>query len=782
MRVLDKRLLRMIGHSKGQFISIVAIVVVALAIYILFNITSINIRSAVSTYYEQTQISDLHIELMKLPEAQVAEVQKLKGVDSAMGRLSFDVPMKVADPEEQVTLRLMSRPSVETVNKLYPISGDVGFIKSGSSLLLQQFAVARSLKEGDTITPVINGVDYHLTVQGVVASSEFIYLMENEQALMPNVDQFGIAYIPEDFAQSIYGYNGFYNELLLTLDGTVSLEEMKERLDVVLKPYGVKRVTELENQLSYTVLMQKMDGVEQMASVLPILFLFVGGIIIIIMLSRIVSNDRMVIGVLKALGYSNLQVMVHYIQYALTIGLVGSMLGILIGLGFSGPLSEVFVFFFNIPYVHIAVYPSYILKAVALTSVFCVLSGLLGARGILQIMPADAMRPETPKSGKRILLERIPFLWKRIPFTWKMVIRNVMRLKLRFGLLAFGLAMAYGINTVPLYMGTSVPLMFQKQYGEFQKMDYVIEFTQPLNQSAVLAVSQLIDAKAIEPKLEYPFALKNHWYEETAVLIGVPSNSQLLRFKDEKQRDLLFEPNRIYITKALAQALHVEEGDQLTVETLLPGKSDITLTIGPIVEQYLGSNAYMELESMQRNLMDYGLITGVNVASEADIKESLKDVKQIALIRSSQDIKDSFLEYMDTLIVATNAYMLFGGLLGFALIYNATIIGISERRMEFSSLRVMGFDKNEIFKIVTRENSLLAVASIFIGIPLGISMINGMSVAFSSSMITFPRIYSPSIFLTAIGATAVYVMIAQLATRRKIFKLDFIEALKSRIS
>lgn len=783
MKKLNVRLIRMIGHSKGQFFSIVAIVAAALSVYVLFNITAVNINQAVDDYYRLTNINDILVQVVRVPDSALEKLKAVDGVKDVQGRLSFDVPLRVADVEEKVNLRLVSVPAKgERINKLYFRSGAYKPLDENQIIILEQFANGRGIKKEDVVTPYINGRLHQLNVVGIAASAEYIYLMENEQALLPNPTKFGIAYVSEKFAQTAYGFEGSYNEVLITLSETANIDDTADRIEEVLKPYGVKRLTKLEDQLSNFVLVQKMQGVEKMANVLPVLFLLVGGLIIVIMLSRMVHNDRIPIGVLKALGYSNSNILFHYAKYALAIGLIGSAIGIVIGLTASGPLSQVFVFYFNIPFVQINVYPAYIISAIGLTSIFCVGSGLIGARGVLQIMPADSMRPEVPKSGKRILLERIKIVWKRINFSWKMVIRNVLRNKRRFVMLVFGLALAYAINTVPLYMGAVMPQMFDLQYNEFQTMDFNIEFARPLNKSIMMDLSHLTEIDHMEPKLEFPFEIKNSWYKKTVSVIGVTKDSEFYNLRDLNNQLVKIEPNQITLTEGLAKALHVSIGDQIRIRNYIPGRDEVTIRVGQIVQQYMGSNAYMEIETMQRLLADRQMITGVAITSTADVKEDLKDIKNISAVRSARDVMDSFAEYLDTMVVATNAYMIFGGILGFAIVYNSTIIGIAERRMEFASLRVMGFDKSDVFRIVTRENILMAIAAIALGIPLGIGMISSMSVAFSSDMITLPAIYSPRIFIIAAIATFVFVGIAQLAARKKIYKMNFIEALKSRIS
>jgi putative ABC transport system permease protein len=206
------------------------------------------------------------------------------------------------------------------------------------------------------------------------------------------------------------------------------------------------------------------------------------------------------------------------------------------------------------------------------------------------------------------------------------------------------------------------------------------------------------------------------------------------------------------------------------------------LKVTDIVKQYLGTNAYMSIDTMEELLLEKNMVTGVNIVSDEDLKEKLKDVKNISAIRSSSDIKNSFEEYLDTMIAALGAYMLFGGILGFALVYNATIIGISERTNEFAALRIMGFDKKDIYGMIGKENFVMTGIAILLGIPLGSGMISGMVESFSSEMITLPVILTPDIFVQAAVASVIFVIIAQLATLKKVYNLNFIDALKSRIS
>lgn len=783
MKKLDVRLLRMIRHSKGQFISVTVIIWVALCIFMLFSVTSVNIKDAVNSYYKLTNVNDIQVQLIKIPQSAVTELLSIEGIKDVQGRVSFDVPLRVSDKDEKVNIRIITIPdSGDRINKLYKISGQRAKLGSSDAFLLQQFATARDITAGDTITPYINGRTYTLKISGVAANPEFVYLMENEQSLMPANDKFGVAYVSEAFGQSISGYKGSYNELLITLKDKGRADDIIDHLEDVLDKYGVKRIIKLEDQLSNNVLVQKMDGIDQMTAIIPVLFLMVAAIVITIMLSRIVNNDRSAIGVLKAMGYGNMSILSHYTKYSLAVGLIGSITGILSGILLSGPLTKVFLTYFNVPMMKPSVYYADIYKGILLTGIFCTASGLLGARSVLSIMPADSMRPLSPKAGKRILLERVGFLWKKLSFSWKMVIRNIMRTKRRALFLVIGLAMAYAINTVPLYEGSAIPIMFEKQYGQYMKMDYTMEFLHPINKSVLIDINNLVAADRLEPKLEYPFEVVNGWRKKTISLIGAPRDTEFYEFRDADDNLLTLPEDGILLSEALSKTLHVKKGDFITVKNFMPGKDDVVLKVGGVVKQYLGINAYMDIETMQKTLMEKEMITGASLTSHDNVKEKLKDIKNISLLRSVTDMKDAFLEFLDTMILATRLYLLFGGILGFAIIYNATIISLSERNLELASLRIMGFHKKDIYFMILKENCLITAFGILLGIPLGMAMIQGMAASFSSEMITLPILMPPSIFITAAAATVLFMIAAQLAALKKIYGLNFIDALKNRIS
>ncbi|MDF2614314.1 MAG: peptide transporter permease [Clostridia bacterium] len=785
MKKLDIRLFRLIKNSKGQFISLSVMVILALTIYVSFSMVADNLNDSIFSYYETTRFGDVFVEVVKIPKSAIDKLHGIEGIEKAEGRISSDVPLRVEDPNEKVSVRVVSLPKeVAGLNNAYLLDGKRLTDSSKTTMVLQQFADARGIKAGDEIVPYIAGRQYPMDVVGIVGSPEYIYLMENEQALMPAPEKFGVIYVTEDFAQSVLGYQGSYNEVMIKIkdDYIDQIDSIVDEIEDQLDRYGVKRTIKREDQLSHRMMMQEVEQLETMATAITVLFLIVAGAIINVMLSRIVKNDRMSIGVMKALGYNNFKILAHYTKFSVMIGLVGSIAGILLSIPLSAAFTELYIMYMNIPMFEMKVYPAYFVYGILLTSVFCVLSGLMGARSVLKILPADSMRPEAPKAGGRIWLEKIKPVWHAISFSTKMVIRNILRNKRRAVFLTVGIALTYSITMVPIFMSSVWGNLFVLQYGEFQTMDYNIDFSGPMNRNALRELSQMIDVDLIEPKTEIPFELRNGWKKKVVSIIGIAKDTAVYHLKSPGGYPIELPSSGIILSENLAKSLDVHIGDEILIKNFLPDKKDKSIRVKGITKQYLGANAYMDIEAMSDLLGEHGVFTGALMNSKDDVVSKLKNVKNIRQVQSVQDMKNSFLEFMDMMIYSVGVMMLFGGILGFAIVYNVTIISISERTMEFSSLRVMGFDKKEIYKMITKENGVMTLMGILIGMPLGYSMCEGIAVSLTTDLYTIPIIISPSSYVVTAVATIFFVSLAQLATIRKIYRLNFMEALKNRIS
>jgi len=783
MRKLNLRLVRMIRNSFGQVIAVMTVIAVGLLVYTAMKMAALNLESTLNEYYDLTNFADMYVQVVKIPSNAVDDLKNKYGIRDAQGRIVSDVSLKVKDGEEKVTIRVTSLPnSAEEINATFLVQGEGIKNKNKDILVVEQFAKARNVALGDTLEVQINGKLYNLKVAGIVASPEYIYLMESEQSLLPLPEKFGVIFVADEFARQSFGFGDSYNEIIIKARDENQLDNIEDRLEKVLKKYGVKRIIVKENQLSNRMISEEIKQLKNTSKVIPVIFLGVAAVIIAVMISRMVKKDRIPIGVMKALGYKNIEIISHYTKYSLVIGIVGAIIGTNLGMLLAGAMTKMYLQFFNIPILKVNYYYRYTVNAVLLASAFCITAGFLGGRRVLKILPAESMRPEAPKVGKRILVENIKMLWSKLSFSWKMVVRNIFRSKKRFLFILFGISLSFSMLLVTFHQLDAFFHIFNSHYGDFQRMDYNMNFSKPLNKKVIKDINHIIDVDSIEPKIEFPFEIINGWRSKVVNIIGVEKSTIFYNFvnTDDKKIDL---PHKgIVITENLAKYLHIKKGDIVTINSFIPHREDIKIEVKDIVKQSLGINAYMNIEEMDKMLLDEELVTGVYFNSRDDVKKKLDNLKNVTSLQSLEDLKNVFKQFLNMTYASIGILVVFSSILGFAVVYNTTIMGISERKLEFSSLRVMGFFRKEIFLMIVKENLIITILGILIGIPMGRVFITGVEKAYSNDLYTLHAVVNTKTYIWAASITILFVIAAQLFTLKKIYKLDFMEALKSRIS
>ena len=780
---IDIMLVRMIGHSKSQFAAVLTIIIIGIATYAALNMTAVNMNNTVETYYKEKSFPDLFLQTASVPGQEVEQLGEIEGVRAVLGRIVIDLPMITDNENERVNLRLITTTGEDELNRSTLLKGKLISDSDDEAMLIQQFANARGIEPGDEIRIQIGGVQRRLEVVGIVANPEYIYLMENAQSIMPDEKNFGVCYVTEEFGQQATGLTGSFNEVLIGYEENADEEALIDDVEDALDVYGIKQTIKKKDQFSSAIVDQELTQLGTMANTIPILFLLVAGLILMMMLSRLVKRDRIKIGVLKAMGYRNGQVLLHYVKYALLAGISGGLIGSILGMALAGGLTRMYLGYFNIPLLRVDFYYSYLGYSMLLSAGFCALSGILGARGVLKIAPADAMRSDAPKAGKRILLERIPFFWKRLSFSNKMVSKNLFRNKKRTLFVLTGVSLTYAMLLYTATMPSVIDQMMNEHFTEFQKMDYNITFANPVPHHAVRDMEHLIDADYVEGKLEYPFELTNGNKKQAVNVIGLAEDTSFYNFRDKSGEAVSIPSRGMLISDNLSKALAVEKGDLVLVKSYIPGREDVYLQVKGVIRQTLGMNAYMNIDSMGSVLLEKKVINGVYADSKDPlINEKLIRASNVATIMSVEKIRSIYDEYMTMMILSIGTMIIFSGILGFCIVYNATIVSLGEREMEFSSLRVLGFSKMEIFFMIVRENGIIMILGILFGIPAGKIMSVYSSQAFSTDLYSIEMNPTISAMAAACIYTMGFVLLAQLATYWKIRKLDFLQALKNRES
>lgn len=781
VKKLDRRALRVLRSSKTQYIAITMVIVIGLMSYIAMGMALNNLDVTLDEYYDITNFADGYVDFGIVSESGIKNIGEIDGIKDIEGRVIGEVQFDIRD--ENVRAKMISVPKEDGINRLFFDSGSQSLDSNREIFMVKQFAKARGYSVGDEVSIVIYGKKFKMTIKNIVNSPEFIYLIESEQTLLPDASKYGVIYVTETFAQSAFDMKSQYNQALFTVEENVDEANILDIIDEEYDNLGIASLTEKKNQLSNRMLTEEIESGRKTVTYIPTFFLAVAAIILIFMVNRLVKNDRTMIGVLKAMGYSNGTIIAHYSKLTVLIGFIGSILGIILGFQGSGWMAQMYVDnFFNIPMLTVVFYPLFAVNAVLLSTAFTLAAGFWGSRSILKIQPAESMRPEPPKLGKKIWLEKWDAVWNRIRFDWKSVIRSALRNKKRLLFTMLGIAMTYSLTLIPISLTDSYSSIFISQFEDFQKMDYVVNFKTFVSETDVFEIGQVTNAEVIEGKLEIPFEIEQGSRDKIVSMIGLKSASEMYHFINKQGKNIDVPDDGVLITESISNYFGYQIGDTIHLKTFIPGQDDTTVVVKDIIKQTLGINMYANINYMQNNFVDKGTINSVMINSDENVKDLLEDYHIIASVQSLQDIRDSFMEFMDYTIYSVSVILVFSAILGFAIVYNSGIMTINERQLEFSSMRVMGFYKKEIFKMITRETLLISVIGIIIGIPLGQSMLTGMGTAFNNDLYTFEMIATPISHMKTILLTVIFIAISIFATYEKIHRLNFIDALKNRMT
>lgn len=791
MGVLTKKLSRTIWHTRGQFLAVVAVVMVGISVYIAMSTAYYNLNHSKELFYRENNFADYYFQVIKAPSQVVKQIESVPGVTQVTGRIYRDVSL-IKENDQRATVRLISYhlPMEREVNRLQLLSGRLfnKYPQAGGVEVLSdpQFFRGNALAFNDTLTIVAEGRRVPLTVVGTAISPELIYPMKDASTLVPDPKTFGIIMLPQNQAQQILNLSGQINQVVIKLSPGADENEVKERVETILKPYGNLASYPRKQQLSNAILQHELDSLQASSLFLPAIFLGIAAAIQLVMLSRMIKTQRLQIGVMKALGYNSRQIIVHYTGYALTVAFAGALLGSLLGLLLASVISQAYAKYFNLPADIGGVNLQAITYGFIISLGVGILAGVSASRGVIKIQPAESMRPEPPKKGGRIFLEQWERMWQKLDTTWKMSLRTVFRNRGRFGVTLVGVIFAVGMLVVALFARDSIDYMLKEHFYREQQYDYLIGFANPVKENELLNISRLEGVQKVEPLLEIPVKIHFRGKSEDDLLVGLPRNVTLKKLTNNTGQPLPLPQDGILIHERTARKLGVQRGDLVTVETLL-GKGisrEARVKIAGVNGQLIGSGSYIDLEQANRIIQEKQLVSGtmlkVDPGKGDALEDKLNQMTGIAFILSRQKELNNFNQNLDSLIYSISVMVAFALVLGFAIVYNSSVISFAERKKELASLRVVGFTSREVSGLMLKEIMLQSLLGVLLGLPFGRLMAQGYVNSVSTDLFTLPVMVYPATYLYSALGGMFFIMVAHLFAVRGIKQLDLVEVLKNK--
>lgn len=753
--MLFKKLIRTALKYKAQFISMIIMIALGIGVFLGFNIEWYSLKKDTNSFLKETNFADYRLYLDSgFTQDDIKKIENIDGVSKATRYLSVNVSLKGTD--KTISLNVSED---YTVSTMFNIKG-IDYDETQEGIWLSdRFAEENGYKLNDLITLTYNGIDISGEIVGLIKSGENMICVADTNQLMPDFNKFGFAYISKNKYEEEFGYSYYPQINLISNNSKASLEE---EIKEVLKKTVL--VIDKQNHISYSGVTSEVEEGKTMGSILPVLFLVIAILTMTTTMHRIVVNEKTQIGTLKALGFRNKKILLHYTSYGLVIGIVGTLLGIALGylIGWfiispQGMMST----YIDMPDWSLYM-PWFCIPILILTNFLLTFICFLSIKNMLKGTAADTLRAYTPKKIKKSILEKT-YIWKKFNFGTKWNIRDILRHKSR------------SLMTLIGVIGCMILLV-----GGLGMCDTMTSFMQTLDKDInnYKTKVEIIDSASNEEVKQFIEAVDGDYFSN----VGVSCNGETIsleiygiknekvRFVDKNNKIITLSDDGVYLCQRLKSIAKI--GDDIVIS---PYGSD---------EEYS-----VKVKEYFRSLISECMVMSANYAEKIGLKYQISTVYtdfdsesiiNSPLVSKTQDKKtimdtyDKFMELMDMMVLIL---ILGAVLLGIVVLYNLGVMSYIERGRELATLKVLGFKNKSIAKILISQNIWLTILGIILGIPCGgltvYLIVTKLASEYEMKVTIGLLTYLVSIVLTFTVSVLVGVLVA-----RKNRKIDMVEALK----
>lgn len=579
---------------------------------------------------------------------------------------------------------------------------------------------------------------------------------------------------------NIYNYNVkeyYESQKIFNLE----INDARKTLDEI--PEAKWYIYTRKDDSGYSSFIDDGEGVSNLSKIFPTIFFVVAVLISLISMSRMVEDDRMLIGTLKSLGFSNKHIRKKYLLYSgiatISGGIIGSLLGFFL---LSRYIWNIYKILFDVPVFKYDFNPTNILIGITIAVICICGTTFLTIKKVVKEKPSDLMRPKAPENGKRVILEKIPFIWNQINFSNKITIRNLFRYKKRVLMTIVGILGCTALMLAGFGIRDSIVSVPKKQYKEVFKFDEMVYLTEDVNSQNI---NEMLDNKYIKSSLNTKMdtSMTSGKYD---INLFVPENKSdiknILSLKDVKtKKELKLENNKVIISDKLADLENKEVGDKIKVTD--SENNEYEFIISGICENYVGHYVFMNKETYENNIGNYK--TNIvylkidDLKNQESLSKTLMDneyVMSVVGVDSTMSIIDDMLRSLNSVVVIL---IFLSGALSFVVLYNLSYINISERKREIATLKVLGFTDKEVDNYITKETIILTIIGIILGLIFGIFLTYVIIDTVEIEMVRFLRIIKSSSFIITAFIVMLFTLIVNKIIHYALKKIDMIESLKS---
>lgn len=790
------KLIRDLWQRRLTLFVLILIIAIGIGSYIGMAGVYQDLDSACKEYFHAYRLADFTLDLKRAPETVLTTLKDLPNLQRLNPRIRTAVMVNLprgyysglVKPIPGVALSLPV-PQKPIINDVYLYTGRWFSSPTAAEVILdQQFAKAKQLKAGDRITVRLTDKEHELLVIGTAFSPEYVLLMPPGGVVAPEPGGYAVMYLPYRMLQQSSGLTDSFNQLLgIAKDNSATaLQNTMRVLGDKLTMYGVLLETGFADQPAIKVLLDELQHVQKISKFFPTLFLLIAILILNITLSRLVTEQRSVIGTLKSLGYTNVAIFWHYLFYSVIIGLIGGVVGIGVGIGLQELMLIMYRLYFQIPGLDLHLYPMIFLLGVAVSTGSAILGSISGAHRATHLSPAEAMRPPMPERTGKIFLEHFSDFWQHCSFQRKMIFRTIFRNRFRSLVTIIAAVLAMGLVFSSLSFLDAIDKIIRFSFDETQKQDITITLRDPLGKDILRTITVLPGVRTLDTQLQVPAEIRYGSHSKRLEIIGLPRNNTLFVPIDLNGRPITIIGSGLVITENLAKTMQLKVGDRIYLKPLLGERKLVNTEIAGIVTSYVGLAAYANQEWLSRLLGNSWLANSILIkllphASRQVFVTAASKFAPMINITDKAESKKLLMKTIDQFMLFAMLFMIFfAAVIAIGAIINTALISLDERERDVACLRVLGFTNFQVARIFFGESWALNLLGLFFGMFFGVLLAYLLSLMHTTEVMQIPTVIRPLRILEAAAIMLAFVSFSQMIIFWVIRRINWFTILNNR--
>lgn len=794
--MLIKKMLRDILKNKSQFITILLMVMIGVMVYSGIEAYMDGMTYTAYTFYSENNLQDINVLGQNFTKKDLDDVKKISNVSNAERKLE----LTMTDNDDEDKSYLVSIIESNDISKFYVKEGDK-FDKNKSGVWLDYFyAKENNIKIGDKISFKYDGYVFKEKVLGIIYVPDHVYDVKDASQLMPNHKTYGFVYMSVNETKDFIKYQAKekirketnsevsdelfnklnpnfnyldyipFNYIMVDVNNKDNNNQVKDGIEKNIS--NAIATVSIEDTSSYAMYQGEIDEGKAYVGIFSGLFLFIALLSVITTMTRVVKNQKLQIGTLKALGFSKLKITMHYVSYGFWVSLVGAALGIILGKYFLGSVFlNLEMSFFEVPNGKVFINPKTYLVALLVIIVISIITFMTSYKE-LKKKPADSLKNELPKIKNGSLNLTTKGIFKKLNFASKWNLRDIFRNKFRTITGIIGIVGCCTLIVCALGMLNSMNYFIKLQFDDLYNFDYKLSLKENISEANLKSITNKYGNNTSET---LAIEIKDQNDNRESNTIFVDDSNGYIRFIDDKYNfTKLDSSDGIYVTYKFADKYDIKIGDKVKWHVYGNKKYYESKVVGfykdPQVQGLTATKEY--IESLGITYKPDCLYTDKDLSK---IK-NLKDVEVIHNINELKEAINSMLSMMKKMIIII---VVFAVLLGVVIIYNMSILSFGEKEYQFATLKVLGFNNRRIEKIFSLQNSLICIVSIILGLPLGHSLTSYLFKACLDENFDFGvHIELWTYVIAAIGTYLVSLCVSKYLVK-KVKNIDMVSSLKA---